>query len=310
MKMEKMNVLTLIITLVVGVILTGALLGPVISDATKTTETFENEGVFNYGVFGPEDTYTLVYDNTNSDGKITVNGTIVTPLAGVSPTEFKSYSVISADNVILRYGSNTSGYYMQIIGKDSDGNNVLGGGSCSATIADGKISVTYSSSDTTLTKIFDFTEMYGIVPESDQAVLKASASSVYIKGDSELYASGVTTVTTWNNVIHFEGNYTDGITISSPNLPSATFSNVTWNITPVSGYIDLYELTSIEFDITYEDTTVHAVYSYFAVPSEITAELSNHLTPGQISLMGAIPVMVIVALLMAAVGAITLRRAD
>ena len=38
--MEKMNALTLIITLVVGVILTGALLGPVVNDATATEKTF------------------------------------------------------------------------------------------------------------------------------------------------------------------------------------------------------------------------------------------------------------------------------
>ena len=42
----------------------------------------------------------------------------------------------------------------------------------------------------------------------------------------------------------------------------------------------------------------------------MTAELANHLTPGQIALLNAIPIMVIVALLMAAVGAVALRRAD
>ena len=84
------KLIPLVLTLVVGIILAGSVLMPVLNDVTKTEQTFVNNGVFNYGIFTPEDTYTLVYNNTNLDGKITVNGTAVTPIAGISATEFKS----------------------------------------------------------------------------------------------------------------------------------------------------------------------------------------------------------------------------
>ena len=304
--MEKMNALTLIITLVVGVILTGALLGPVISDATKTTETFENSGPFNYGIITPDDTYTLEFSTTGDH--ITVNGKVVPAFDALN----KAYSIIACDNFVARYGANASGTFMQCIGVDQANTNFADGGvTATITVSDGKLLITWTKSDnTTVTKTVLFDEMYAIMPTPDEAILKVSTEEVYITGDSELYASGVTQVSVWFNVFHFEGTYNDGIRISSPNLPDATYSNVTWNIEPVEGYNDLYKLTSIEFDITYNDAVTHATYSYFGVPSEVTAELTNHLTPGQIALMGAIPVMVIVALLMAAVGAIALRRAD
>lgn len=296
--MEGNKLLTLLVTVTVGIIFTGALLAPVIEDVSATEKTFVNEGLFNYGIFEPNDTYTLEFDS--SDGSIEVNGTVVTPIPGISLTQYASYSVLSADNVILRYGSNNTGYYLQILGSDSGGNTVAAGGvTVSATISDDTISVTYvNSQDVSTTKTFNFTEMYAIVPTEDEAVLKASSSQVYIKGDSPLYAGGVTTVTAWSNVIHFEGNYDDGIVITSPSLPDATYSNIVWNIEEVEGYVDLYKLTSIEFDITNNDTTVHATYSYFAVPTEVTAEISQHLDAGEIAILAAIPLMAIAALVL------------
>ena len=304
--MEKMNALTLIITLVVGVILTGALLGPVINDATKTEQTFVNEGVFNYGIFTPEDEYELKV--VGADGSITVNDVAVDPFSATT----RFYSIVASDNFVARYGYSNGIYFCQCVGKDSSDNTFADGGVLTnISIDNGALAVQFTKSDSTVvSKTVEFTELYAIVPNADEAVMKVATDSVYIKGDSPIYSSGLTQVTVWSNLFHLEGTYNDGLTISSPNLPDATYDNITWNIEPVSGYVDLYKLTSIEFDITNNGTTYHATYSYFGVPSEVTAELTNHLTPGQISLMGAIPVMVIVALLMAAVGAIALRRAD
>lgn len=304
--MEKMNVLTLIITLVVGVILTGALLGPVINDATKTEQTFVNEGVFNYGIFTPEDEYEL--EVVGADGSITVNGVAVDPFNATT----RYYSIVASDNFVARYGYSNNIYFCQCVGKDSSNNTFADGGVLTnISIDNGALAVQITKSDSTVvSKTVEFTELYAIVPTADEAVMKVATDSVYIKGDSPIYSSGLTQVTLWSNLFHLEGTYNDGLTISSPNLPDATYDNITWNIEPVSGYVDLYKLTSIEFDINNNGTTYHATYAYFGVPAEVTAELSNHLTPGQISLMGAIPVVVIVALLMVAVGAIAYRRAD
>lgn len=308
--MDPKRIVALVVGAAVMVLIFSALLVPIINDATTTEKTFTNEGAFNYGKFTPTDTYELTY--TASDGKITANGDVVTPISGVSLTNYGSYSVIASDNVLLRYGSNQSGYYMQLIGNDSGGNNVLTGGvSGTATITGGQLSVTLTSSeDVTTTKTFNFTELYAIVADEDVAVMKVSTTPVYIKGDSELYGSGLTTVSSWNNMFHFEGTYDDGITITSPNLTTATFDNIEWNIEPVSGYEDLYKLTSIEFDITNSDTTVHATYSYFAVPSEVTAELSVHPDAPTLSLLSVIPIIVMIGIVLAVVGVAIVSRND
>lgn len=296
----------LLVAFLVGMLVLVAFV-PIINETTTATKTFENDGVFNYGKFTPTDTYELIY--TQTDGSITANGEVVTPISGVSLTNYGNYSVIASDNVLLRYGANQSGYYIQLIGNDSGGNNVLTGGvSCTATITGGKLSVSVvSSENVTTTKTFDFTELYAIVSDKDVAVMKVSSDSVYIKGDSELYGSGLTTVSSWNNMFHIEGTYDDGITITSPNLTTATFDNIKWNIVPVSGYEDLYQLTSIEFDITNNDTTVHATYSYFGVPSEVTAEKSIHPDSALTVIIDLLPLIAGIGLLMGAV-AYFLRR--
>lgn len=304
--MEKTNLLTLVVTLTVGIILAGSLLMPVLSDATTTEKTFVNTGTFNLGVFTPDDEYTLTFDS--SDGVITVNDVEVPAFDTLN----KSFSIISTDNFLARYGSNPSAYFLQCIGKDSS--NIFfadSGVTVTITITSGNLSINWVKVDSTsFTKTVSFTEMYAIVPTVDEAVMKASADVVYIKGDSEIYASGLTNVTAWNNMFHFEGNYKDGITISSPSLPSATYDNIEWNIEAVSGYVDLYKLTSIEFDITNSGTTVHATYSFFGVPEKVTAELSQHLDAGEIALLNALPVIVIIGLVLAGVGAIFIRNRD
>ena len=303
--MEKMNALTLIITLVVGVILTGALLGPVIGEATATEKTFTNPGVFNYGTFSEGDSYTMEY--TKGDSSFTVNDVETELTLSVN----SSVSVVASDNVLIRYGHDNSGYFSQIVGvRDGGSEYFTTPDSFTLTINNDQLNVSFVSGGSTNTLVFNYTDMYALVPSESEAVLKVATDTAYIKGNSPLYASGLTTIDSWHNIIHFEGNYNDGITITCPNLEGVTFDNITWNIEAVDGYIDLYKLTSVEFDAHYNGNTVHATYSYFAVPSEVTAELSNHLTPGQISLMSAIPVMVIVALLMVAIGGIALRRND
>ena len=298
------KLITIVLTLVVGTILAGSVLMPVLNDATKTEQTFVNEGVFNYGIFTPDDEYEL--EVVGADGSIMVNGVAVEPFNATT----RYYSIVASDNFAARYGYSNNIYFCQCVGKDSSDNTFADGGILTnISIDNGALSVVFTKSDSSVvSKTVEFTELYAIVPNADEAVMKVAADAVYIKGDSPIYSSGLTQVTLWSNLFHIEGTYNDGLTISSPNLPDATYDNITWNIEPVSGYVDLYKLTSIEFDITNNGTTYHATYSYFGVPTEVTAELSQHLTPGQIALLGAIPVMVIIALLVVAVGAVAKRN--
>ena len=307
--MEKTNALTLIITLVVGVILCGALLGPVIADATKTTNTFSNEGAF-FVELDPSDTYTLKYQQYANPGKVVVNGETI-------PVTFnQGYTLLNLDNTILRLVSNNQ---MQLYGEGTSYTDVA---NVDITLSNGTVTGTVGYGNPIATITFPkatYEHAFAISPTDAGSVMKSYDSLAKMNGDSPIKAFGVTTIngaTNTNVSVEIEGNIDDGVNVTLRNRQSSavidtmTVSDLAINYTPVSGYIDLYDLSSITFTVTNGEYTTDVTYSAFVVPSNVTAEMTDHLTPGQISLMGAIPVMVIVALLMAAVGAIALRRAD
>lgn len=296
--MEKTNVLTLIITLVVGVILTGALLGPVIDDATKTTDKITNTG--SYFLTDSDDNYSLVYDPA---GKFTVNGEDIpfTDLPGGSST------IVSTAEYQLRFNNYTSsaqGNYAIFLITPSNFTRLAN------TTIEAPLELVYDSGSLTYgttTVSYTSDSFRGLIKEGNYVMTASTSPAKVLKNTSIILGDGTTQVDHWYNRFYIEGTVED---LSVTAGESITVSNIVANTVAVTEYVDVVELTSITFDATDGETTVNATYNRVIVPAEITVELSDHLTPGQISLMGAIPVMVIVALLMAAVGAIALRRAD
>ena len=276
-----------------------AVLMPVLGDATKTEDTFTNTGVFDYQILSSTDTYSFAYDHSAQDGKITVNGTEMT-VPAIGPSYSNSFSIIYDDDWLIRMSWSVSqgGYYCQIVGKDVNDTTFRYGGSITGVINNGNFDVTIDQGNgTPISKTMPINKMYAIVPTNDDAVLKVSTASVYILGDTDLSMSGLTAIANWYDVIHIEGSYDDGLTITSPNLAGVTFDNVEWNITEVNSHIDLYKLTSIEFDAHYNGNTQHVTYSYFGVPSEVTAERSVHFSANENAILLAIPALAIVAII-------------
>ena len=308
--MEKMNALTLIITLVVGVILTGALLGPVIGDATATEKTLTNEGICSMAAFDDQSNISLSWDHTNPE-MITVNGeTIALP----QPTGIP-LSIIASDAWGVRYlVQNDSVLNLTLFdGTASTKFSVLSTGTEDLLITLSEGTATFTHGENSITETYE--QGYYIAKEGEY-VMKNPSETAYLKGDSTVYSTGRTgglsSLTPQSNVnLHLQGTIDGGIEVTSLYPPAYTTSDVIVNAVADSKYIDLYKFDNVTFTVIDSGSnTGTAVYSQVIVPASVTAELSDHLTPGQISLMGAIPVMVIVALLMAAVGAIALRRAD
>lgn len=311
--MEKMNVLTLIITLVVGVILTGALLGPVIDDATATEKTFDNaaNSIAYFDKVGETDEITFEWDHLNPT-VATINGEEV---ALPDPTNFYyGVSLITTEGMSIRYyKEGTDNYHVQSIGGGQTagyyGNASVNSGYdltlniSAASIANPDNTRSYSTTGNTY-----------IVSTSGEYVMKSSDTPAYLLGDSNTIATGLTIVSSVWVVMGWDSN--TGAEIEPAVYYPAneyTISNVNVDASDVDGYIGVTKLNKVTYTVTKNDdptVTANITYSYFIVPASVTGELSQHLTPGQISLMGAIPVMVIVALLMVAVGAIAYRRAD
>ena len=287
-----------IVGITIAVIVCAVVLIPVVQESTTTHTTFTNDGLINYKFFEATDEYSFEL----TDGVLSVNGeTITQPSAVVGNF---TYTMVGSDNWLLRYANNNGSPIIQAVGIKKDGtqanSNVVAG-----EISDGDFVVTTTLNNTIT---FGFEKLYAMVKNPDEAVLKESTSSSYILGNSEIFIAGLTTISAWYNMIFITGTYDDGITITSPNLDGVTFDNIQWVIEPVSDYIDLYKLTAIKFDATYNDTVTHCTYNFFDVPSSVVAEKSVHLDQTSIQLINVIPILVIIGIVMLAVGTMIYYR--
>jgi len=294
--MEKMNALTLIITLVVGVILTGALLGPVINDATTTEHKIINTGAYN--LTDNDDDYTISYDPT---GKFVIGDKEI-PF-NTLPAD--AITIASAKDMLLRFQNWAAQSYNLWLFIDGKSPLVIASSSSPSavevTFDDGALTTnttieeTYTSDDSV--RIFN--------PDGKYTMTIYNQPATVLKDTTVIVGNGTTQVNAWTNRFYIEGTAED---IEVTPATGITVSNVTVNTTAISTYKDAVKLDSVTFTATDGDNTVNATYNRVIVPIEIDAELSQHLTPGQIALLGAIPVLVIVALLVVAVGVVARRN--
>ena len=305
--MEKTNLLTLVVTLTVGIILAGSLLMPVLSDATTTERTFTNDGK-SYIKTDSNGIYTLTWDPADPENAI-VNGesfTIWSPEDGT-----KNISIVMIPEIgILRYnhGPNAGDFIsIQAVGFAYSFTQ-----SFTLTYENGTYTFVGA---TTVTGTSD--AIYAIGPNGD-FVLKNPTDAAYVNPDSEIIGMGVTTVTFWNNGFQVSGT-ADDIEVYVYNLGSGTSAIVTSDVesdyTVLSKYLDLSTIKQVTFTATATPTEGDPVvkdctYNYFLVPYNVTAELSQHLDPAEITLLNALPILIIIGLVLAGVGAIFIRNRD
>lgn len=298
------KLITIVLTLVVGIILAGSVLMPVLNDATKTTDTFENSGYFHMEKYGTDEDVTIVWDPATPK-QISVNG--VTYLPATPVNQFVNVAI--GDDWYFRYADGGSNTYVQVsysgidqvAGSNSDGQTVT------VTCSDGTATITKGTTTQTAT----YTELYVISGDDGAYIMKNANESVTVAGDTEFIGLGSTALGTGKAVLKVTGNVDDGadVTVIGTTASEIEISDINVAAVSMTGH-NGYTLSNVTFTITADAVEYPATYSYFIAPASVTLELAEHLTPGQIALMGAIPIMVIVALLMAAVGAITLRRND
>lgn len=301
--MESKNLLTLIITLVVGIILAGSLLMPVLNDATETEKTYTNSGYW-YMSSDDSEPHTFEFVSGNTwiiDGVEYNTGT-------EDPRQLKT--LISTGDMVMRNNGfangNTSGFMV--------GHLTF----AKFTIYNGNISGEYQNTSQAAhqTIDYDYDSIYFAQFTSDDNTLtKYNIGDIYLKNDSEIFCNGFSTINNTTVLIKIEGTITN-LELTIYNQFNGSDLTDTYKITDLTvnkvetDCKDLFKVSSITFTATPtgEETGTEVTYSSFIVPSEVTGELKEHLTPGQIALMGAIPVMVIVALLMVAIGVLRKRN--
>lgn len=310
--MEKTNLLTLVVTLTVGIILAGSLLMPVISDATETTDTFENTGYFSMTKYDTETDLTIEWDHTKPK-VITINEEDIA-LEGFPLNQW--ISIIIGDDWMVRYANGGTLYFsqlrygnMQTMSADTntgtDMTIVCEAGTATAT--------RYTSGTPGTPAEVSYTEIYAISERGDY-VMKKATDIAYMAGDSPIVAYGTTDLGSgYSSMIKITGTINDGVdvTILASTSGSAAIvdDSIVINKTATTSTIG-YELSNIQFEISDRGDDYPATYSYFIVPAKVTLELTEHLSNGEIAIMNAIPLMIIVALVMMAAGSLYLKRDD
>lgn len=291
--MESKNLLTLAITLTVGIILAGSLLMPVISDATTTERTYTNEGVF-YMTDDPTD---YVLEIRGVDQEIIVNDELVTTFADLPNA---AWTLLSTPEYLIRMQGASSNYACWITSITGTNTYVA-----STSTESAKIILT-DSTITIGTSVFNYTGEFRGIAKTGDYVMTSTGGFVVSDTDTIIIGNGATGVTHWYDAFYIIGTV-DEIQVSTSD--SITVSNVTVHADEIMGFNGSI-VNDISFVATDGTTTVDAVYNRVIVPTEVTIEKIGKLNPGEIAIMNAVPLMIIVALVMMAAGALYLKRDD
>ena len=306
--MEKTNLLTLVVTLTVGIILAGSLLMPVLSDATTTEKTLTNDGLFEMKAVDATTDFTLEWDYTTPN-QITVNDEVVELTKG----QF-ALTVFFTEDLIFRHTWSDSISVYETANNSTSPVIIASVGftrNLTASCEDGTLTVIAGATTKTSTMTS------GMIAATDGThVMKDATATAYLLDNSEFYGAGYTSnalnAASTNFLGIFKGTIDGGITIISQVPEDYELSNIEQNYTQIqtSTYKELYGYTSFEYDLTDGENTGHVTYSQIVVPKEINAELAQHLEDASITLLNALPILIIIGLVLAGVGAIFFRNRD
>ena len=286
--MESKNLLTLVITLVVGIILAGSLLVPVITDAQHATSDKSTALNDNNSSYIAETTDYVYFASSDTE---TINGKAI--------SVDKYTQVITTDAGVLYKLDRADIYTLFIPGENVKARITLGTSvpNITATVKNGVFTVSYGSNEYTanVTNAYAYTGD-GEYSESDRwpsFITNKGTSGLITVGDG-FYSplNGIAIIDDWTTGKGTFNCYSnDWIESSAP---------VTWDV--VDNGDGSYTISNIAIDSTDALDNTHRVLYQNEYWTYTPTAVSN--------LLGAVPILVIVAILMVAVGAIAYRRAD
>lgn len=291
----------------VVVVVLAAVLMPVLGDAQKTEDTFTNDGYFHMTKYtAADEDLTLTWDYTDP-GVVTVNGndfdlsTVGIPITVLASTNGGARFEYVGTNQYCQF-CNSAGILTAAVSASATLTIVCSSGTMTATYS------TPDNPDVTRTSTYD---EYYCISETGDYVMKKTTSPAYMLNDSPIFALGVTKIGSPAITLSLQGSIDDGITVTQvSSTPTITYSTPVLDYSSVSDHNDLNKLTKITFTGDNGGTVVNITYSYFIVPAEVTAERSVHLNGNEIAILGAIPALVIVALLIGVLALYMRSRAE
>lgn len=300
--MEMKTIITVVIAGMLGALVFGVML-PVFAETTSADTTFTNDGYYNLSLIDENTDITMSWDHT-------IPKTIVCNGSEIDLSKIPvglAVSIVGSDSVVIRYINNNNGSSSIFFNGRGVGQVILNSTSTE--------DMTFSITNDTLNGTFGTQERNVAISSgyyansSGDYVLKKTDSVAYVKDDTIILA-GLTSVSPTVSFGAFGIGTIDDMTVTPvlSNQPY-TIDNVNVNAVDNSKYIDLYNLSTITFDIVGEDSSVTpATYSYFAVPYEVTAEKVNHVDGPTKAIMDLLPILIGIGLIIGIAGVVLARR--
>lgn len=291
----------LIVALVIGIIMATTAILPLASDYSEA-KTFKNVGYYDM-VYTETDN--LVFEwNYTEPTQVTINDDVIT----IPNADAVNKTLICGDNWIVRYGyDSTLKTFVQFYG--STGSQVIASVDAetdlTVTCSNGSVSVA-NTAETPATFSTTYTHLY-VVAKDGSLVMKTKDTPVYVNGDSDVIAMGLSKVGTISGVgVIITGNIDDGFTWDIFRGSDITFSNENVTYSDVTAYKDLYTLDKMTATATNSTGSSDLTYSYFIVPAEVTAEPDN--PDVYKDLIKIVPLMAFIMLVVAAAAMIISKR--
>lgn len=287
--------ITVVITLVVGIILAGSLLVPVLKDASASADTITNDGYYEMKKYTPADDVVLTWDYADPAVFI-VNGETI-PFE--NNTEFAMSVMLGAPFAVRCVSGNLT---CQFYGNGSyvTGNETYP--NVTVTYSGGQINATNGTASKAISNV---DQVYCIASSGDY-VMKDSNKPAYLKTDSEIFATGLTWFGSQVLVTNIVGDV-ENLTYTLN--AGYTLGDKTVNYSEDAIHLDTIKLDNIVFDVT-NPSGVHSTvtFSYFVVPHEIIADRTNPLDSSSATILMVIPIIFIVSLLVVAVSAVRAKN--
>lgn len=285
---------------------------PIMGEVTSAEDTFMNEGYFTYDAVNNDTDVTIIWDPTDPE-KLSM-GDKVLDMSVIMPSN-GNLTIIGSDSFSCRYYKNNTSNGVQTYG--------VGGFKAYNTVNEvAPVTITVSNTELAFDGAVDKTYTMGnrgfvINFNGDGALsLKYPTETAYVKDDSDIYLCGTTFVTgsgtnDWVGVFGY-GSIDDGITLScfygNTNDNVVSFGDPTINYVADTNYIDLYKISSVDFELIQNSASVDATYSYFVVPTEVTAEKAIHPDGPTTAILNMLPIIIGAGLLLGAIAFMIVKR--
>ena len=275
----KTNILTLAITLTLGIILAGSLLVPVINDVAQPDAVIKtNSGSINADVIENGDSGSIILDNTAL--KITINDTLQT----YAPTG--AVNVLYGENAYLNHNANATTFSLATT-EDGTTTTTTGLTEISYSAANDKLTI-IAGSDTFVVGL-GLTLIWGDSGDYT-AAFKQNGSTIYYS-EADPYLLSVGGYGAKNGAV-FPSTYT-----------------LTDNHALVEGSQDVYQVKYSAADFILKDGSDNAASAgaWMMVSKEVQGIGEEKVSAGEKALYLAIPVLVIISLVLGAVSIVVKR---